>query len=502
MLHTSQLRTKIFHTSLAGGLTLGLATSVLAFGAASAQAADSPVASSVETIAFSGSSFTGQVPNDTCSVTITAQGGAGGLNGVFSNPPGAIEGLSGTGALISASYAVRAGMVMTGEVGGSGALGIAQGTNAQPPAAGGTPDGGNSGEAHNHHGGGGGGSTSVTIDGTELIVAGGGGGYGGGHSLSNWGGDAGLPTVAGVAAGHDGGNGLDIKDDPSRVSGGGQGGQVDSPGAGGVFTAPTVEVPQADQDSVAGFPGSGRQGGKGGTDPSLDAGGGGGGGYYGAGGGASTLSNGSGPAVIDGVGGGGGGGGASYVSPDAPAGLGSVTGLSAVNGPEATRSAGSPNGFIQFEWFACGLVTNDGSTRGPVNEPQSWMPSPTNEGTGEAVSATALELLDANGDSVETVSVPGGTYSLDGDKIIFTPESDYTGHPSPVQYRVQDAAGNVATGTYTPVVVGLSDEKPDTLADTGFAGGLQFLMIGALTALGLGGTLLLRNRGKRDFSSQ
>lgn len=44
----------------------------------------------------------------------------------------------------------------------------------------------------------------ANIDGVELIVAGGGGGLGGGHSPDPRGGDAGLPTGAGVAPGGDG----------------------------------------------------------------------------------------------------------------------------------------------------------------------------------------------------------------------------------------------------------------------------------------------------------
>lgn len=251
-------------------------------GNASAQAAPGP-----ETIDYSGSAFSTTVPAGVCSAQITALGGGGGgVNGVAS-PISALDHLA--GARITASFPVRPGMAVNGDVGRGGDIGSTLGGFPQGVLGeGGYPNGGNAGLTANsgHTGGGGGGSTTVSIDGILLIVAGGGGGIGGGHSLAATGGDAGLSSAAGVAAGSDGQGAFDIKGDPSRVTLGGQGGQVSGPGLGGQFVASTSDVPQTIQDSLRGFDGVGGQGGNGGIDPSIDSGGGGGGGYFGGGGGA------------------------------------------------------------------------------------------------------------------------------------------------------------------------------------------------------------------------
>lgn len=62
-------------------------------------------------------------------------------------------------------------------------------------------------------------------------------------------------------------------------------------------------------------------------------------------------------------------------------------------------------------------------------------------------------LHDADGLPTTTVTVPGeGTYALAAGVITFTPEPVYTGEATPVTYRVTDAYGQAATGTYTPTV--------------------------------------------------
>ncbi|MCP2040408.1 CshA-type fibril repeat protein [Neisseria sp. HSC-16F19] len=63
-----------------------------------------------------------------------------------------------------------------------------------------------------------------------------------------------------------------------------------------------------------------------------------------------------------------------------------------------------------------------------------------------------VKLLDANGDPVDELEVPNeGKWTVDpatGD-ITFTPESGFTGNPTPVTYQVEDDQGGVATATVT-----------------------------------------------------
>ena len=217
----------------------------------------------------------------------------------------------------------------------------------------------------------------------ELVVAAGGGGAGSGHagvafdgSAGQFGGDAGLPAVAGVSAGADGGPGLDLGRHSAlaRVAiGGGQGGQVGGPGAGGIHGTYGL---------LDGNPGTGTNGGNGaqnessvdpGTDAELgqpggsgtiDTAGGGGGGYFGGGGGAGTADNGGGGASYADPtdplagGGGGGGGGASYVAATTNDGLGSafisISSAAAGNaGPIAEPGADGSDGFARITYIPC-----------------------------------------------------------------------------------------------------------------------------------------------------
>ena len=73
-----------------------------------------------------------------------------------------------------------------------------------------------------------------------------------------------------------------------------------------------------------------------------------------------------------------------------------------------------------------------------------------------ALNKSTLTLLDANGNSVTTVTVDGeGTYTLDKttNVITFQPTEEFTGRATPVRVQIADINGTTVTTTYTPTVV-------------------------------------------------
>ena len=73
-----------------------------------------------------------------------------------------------------------------------------------------------------------------------------------------------------------------------------------------------------------------------------------------------------------------------------------------------------------------------------------------------ALDKSTLTLLDANGNSVTTVTVDGeGTYTLDKttNVITFQPTEEFTGKATPVRVQIADINGTTVTTTYTPTVV-------------------------------------------------
>ena len=73
-----------------------------------------------------------------------------------------------------------------------------------------------------------------------------------------------------------------------------------------------------------------------------------------------------------------------------------------------------------------------------------------------ALNKSTLTLLDANGNSVTTVTVDGeGTYTLDKttNAITFQPTEEFTGKATPVRVQIADVNGTTVTTTYTPTVV-------------------------------------------------
>ena len=73
-----------------------------------------------------------------------------------------------------------------------------------------------------------------------------------------------------------------------------------------------------------------------------------------------------------------------------------------------------------------------------------------------ALDKSTLTLLDANGNSVTTVTVDGeGTYTLDKttNVITFQPTEEFTGKATPVRVQIADINGTTVTTNYTPTVV-------------------------------------------------
>lgn len=325
------------------------------------------------------------VPDGICGVQAQIAGGAG--NNQVSGAP---DEAGGQGALIDVAFSVTSGQTLSGTVGA-----------AAGSSTGAAPGGGSGGSGPGHNGGGGGGYTDLLRNSDLLALAGGGGGSGGGHApTEGWGGDAGVPTGTGVFSGQNGSAG---QDSSNGTVGGGQGGQTGGPGAGGVHST---------DPSMSGLPGTGRDGGSGGTDTDLDTGAGGGGGFYGGGGGASTVGNGG------TIGGAGGGGGASYVSG------GFVNG-----GLNAVGAGGSVN----ITWVPCAYDLAIAKSAKPgktyPNKPVTYTVKVTNLGTDPMGGGDTVTITDPNAEGATIKSVkttgsndmtctPGVGGTIDGTGII------------------------------------------------------------------------------------
>ncbi len=101
----------------------------------------------------------------------------------------------------------------------------------------------------------------------------------------------------------------------------------------------------------------------------------------------------------------------------------------------------------------------------------------TSTGTGTAEQHATItapptgswSLLDADGDPAASVTVPGqGTYDVvSGGRIRFTPVLGFDGTATPVAYRVTDAYGQPAPGSYTPTVTPPAGPAAPGLTSTG-----------------------------------
>jgi len=65
----------------------------------------------------------------------------------------------------------------------------------------------------------------------------------------------------------------------------------------------------------------------------------------------------------------------------------------------------------------------------------------------------SLRLVDpSSGQSVDTATVAGGTYSVRDGRVVFTPSDGFSGDAGPIAYRIADAFGTVATARITGTV--------------------------------------------------
>jgi len=264
-----------------------------------------------QTFTFTGAVETFTVPACVSEITITAHG-ASGSNG---NASTSLAGIGGNGAVVTGTYQVTGGDVLSIYVGGQGTLTTGGfnggGVNAANSSAGG------------------GGASDVRFNGTALsnriIVAGGGGAGGNGGCFGT--------SVNGGNGGPGGGNG--IAGTNSTAGGGGFPGIGTAFGSFGVGCGPF--------QGQAGSNGSGGIGGAGGLGTSLcttspTSGGSGGGGFIGGGGGGAGAAGTVGCQFNDTGAGGGGAGGDCYTDP-------SMTGTSIIVG-----GAAAGNGLVTITY--------------------------------------------------------------------------------------------------------------------------------------------------------
>ena len=97
-------------------------------------------------------------------------------------------------------------------------------------------------------------------------------------------------------------------------------------------------------------------------------------------------------------------------------------------------------------------------TYGAKNQPQTGEPdfevTTKKMPDGSDNEIAKVELLDADGNPTDKVTVPEGTYKLNDDgTITFTPNKDFVGDPTSVNVRGTDKLGGTAETTYIPHVV-------------------------------------------------
>ena len=118
-------------------------------------------------------------------------------------------------------------------------------------------------------------------------------------------------------------------------------------------------------------------------------------------------------------------------------------------------------------------AANDTSS-GPMNQPQDKQVL-TNDtsNTGTPLAASTIRLLDPSNNTYGTSPVTianQGTYSISGDRIVFTPVTGYVGTATPVRYQVTDSLGQTANATYTPTI---TPPTPPTAANDASSGPLN-----------------------------
>jgi hypothetical protein len=428
---------------------------------------DSAHAATVSTtFVFTGTMQSFLTPPAICSVTITADGGHGGMSSGGGNPGGAA-------AAVTAHVPVTPGSVLTVLVAGAGAPGGPNGSD------GGFGGGGSAGFSENGSGGGGGASVVATST-DALVVAGGGGGaaegpranghtavppgsisYRGDGTSTGDGGEAG----AGVGAGGGVGDGGVSPPTPPGRSGGSGGRGVGGVGGGGGGTsngfatmgdggAGNGSGGDGGDSAIPGSQSDAESGGVGGTGTGTGGANGGGGGGVGFGGGGASAGGGGG-------GGYGGGGGASGFTPgpepESPGGGGG--GSSFVTAAATILSSGisSRTGAGQVTISYDPLTDSCTSATTPVAADDAYS---TTEDISLNVAAPGVlgNDRDPDGGSLSAVVVSGpvhGTLVLRSDgSFTYTPAADYNG-PDSFTYTASDGINesNVATVslTVTPV---------------------------------------------------
>jgi CshA-type fibril repeat protein len=146
-------------------------------------------------------------------------------------------------------------------------------------------------------------------------------------------------------------------------------------------------------------------------------------------------------------------------------------------------------------------VAVDDVSSGPFNQPQSkTVLANDTSSTSTPISASTLKLLDPSSNTYGTSPVTianQGTYTISGDKIVFTPVNGFSGTATPVRYQVTDSSGKTANATYTPTI-----KPPSTLPSTGSNDVVmlvQSVTILLLTGVGsLGLASLLRRKTRRQ----
>lgn len=115
--------------------------------------------------------------------------------------------------------------------------------------------------------------------------------------------------------------------------------------------------------------------------------------------------------------------------------------------------------------IAAPAAVNDVSS-GPMNQPQDQtVLGNDSSSTGTAIASSTLKLLDPSNNTYGTSPVTianQGTYSISGNKIVFTPVSGYSGTATPVTYQVADSLARTATATYTPTIIPAPNTGNDT----------------------------------------
>ncbi|SDH42977.1 CshA/CshB family fibrillar adhesin-related protein [Agrococcus jejuensis] len=119
-------------------------------------------------------------------------------------------------------------------------------------------------------------------------------------------------------------------------------------------------------------------------------------------------------------------------------------------------------------------AANADATTGPQGVAQSVNPY-ANDSTGNANvgwNASALTLLNGSGQAVSTLAVTGGTYSVSGSTLVFTPTSTFVGTAPSATYRVTNANGTSATSTYTATTTAVTPTAANDVSQ-GAQGALQ-----------------------------